>query len=178
MKTNFQAGCSTIASSITSHGVSTASNATPTIMATNIDTACNNYYASGVSAADARVNTSSASYTSGYSNGHDSLTTNYTYSKEAADATPVSFTYNAVSTVYAIVIVAVVSSTEFDEYYRSSSITSTANANVVSYENNSGGGFAISAKYAAVKLLSGQSITGTITSYGWSKGFVYVCIVK
>jgi hypothetical protein len=41
-------------------------------MSTNIDTACNNYYASGVVNADNRVNTSSASYTSGYNAGYSS----------------------------------------------------------------------------------------------------------
>jgi hypothetical protein len=36
MQSNFQAGCSTIASAITAKGVSTASNASPSTMATNI----------------------------------------------------------------------------------------------------------------------------------------------
>jgi hypothetical protein len=42
-------------------------------MSTNITTACNNYYASGVANADNRVNTSSASYTSGYNAGYSSV---------------------------------------------------------------------------------------------------------
>jgi hypothetical protein len=52
MQSNFQAGCSTIASAITAQGVSTASNASPSTMASNITTACNNKYNSGYAAGD------------------------------------------------------------------------------------------------------------------------------
>jgi hypothetical protein len=59
---SFQTGCSTIASAITSNGVDTASNASPSTMSTNITTACNNKYNAGITYADGRVNTNSASY--------------------------------------------------------------------------------------------------------------------
>jgi hypothetical protein len=50
MQSNFQAGCSTIASAITAQGVSTASNASPSTMANNISTLATNKYNSGYNA--------------------------------------------------------------------------------------------------------------------------------
>ena len=57
-KKNFQDGCSTIASAITAQGVTTASNASPTTMATNISLIATNKYNSG--------------YNSGFNNGYNS----------------------------------------------------------------------------------------------------------
>lgn len=50
LKTNFQDGCSKIATAITNNGVSTASNASPATMASNISTLATNKYNAGVSA--------------------------------------------------------------------------------------------------------------------------------
>jgi hypothetical protein len=50
MQSNFQNGCSTIASAITAQGVDTASNASPSTMSTNISTLATNKYNSGYAA--------------------------------------------------------------------------------------------------------------------------------
>ena len=47
MYQNFQGGCSTIANAITAQGVTTASNASPSVMATNIATVADNKYNEG-----------------------------------------------------------------------------------------------------------------------------------
>lgn len=47
MYQNFQGGCSTIANAITTQGVTTASNASPSVMATNIATVADNKYNEG-----------------------------------------------------------------------------------------------------------------------------------
>ena len=59
-----------LATSISSY-VTTASDDTFDTINTNMKSAFTKRYNSGVSAADARVNTSSASYTSGYNNGYN-----------------------------------------------------------------------------------------------------------
>jgi hypothetical protein len=71
---SFQNGCSTIASKITSLGVSTASNASPSTMSTNISTLATNKYNAGVSAADNRAEPNSINYQTGYNNGRSSIT--------------------------------------------------------------------------------------------------------
>ena len=50
LQTSFQNGCSTIANAITANGVSTATNASPDTMATNISTLATNKYNAGVTA--------------------------------------------------------------------------------------------------------------------------------
>ena len=83
-KKSFQDGCKTIADKITACGVTTASNASPSTMATNIQTIYNNRYtagynagyAKGVSDADARVNKNSASYRQGVTDADARVNTN------------------------------------------------------------------------------------------------------
>ena len=78
LETSFQDGCSVIAAKITALGVTTSSTASPTTIANNIKTLATNKYNAGVSAADARVNTNSSSYTSGYNNGYNAGKTSAT----------------------------------------------------------------------------------------------------
>lgn len=59
LQTSFQNGCSTIANAITANGVSTATNASPNTMATNISTVATNKYNAGVTAT--KVGTATAS---------------------------------------------------------------------------------------------------------------------
>ncbi len=73
LKKSVSDGKSTVAGAITEQGVDTAADATFGTMASNIGAAGANKYntgrSQGISEADARVNTNSASYKSGYSNG-------------------------------------------------------------------------------------------------------------
>lgn len=66
MESSFQAGCNTLVNKLKSLGVTPASSS-PSDIAAAMDTLKNNYYNAGVSAADSRVNTSSASYSRGVS---------------------------------------------------------------------------------------------------------------
>ena len=47
LQSNFQDGCRRIADAITSNGVATSANASPNVIATNINTACINKYNAG-----------------------------------------------------------------------------------------------------------------------------------
>jgi hypothetical protein len=83
---NFQAGCSTIASSITSNGVSTASNASPSTMANNISTLATNKYNSGYSAGQSAstlkrvdLGTSNSISCTGYSGWQNFTTNNFAF---------------------------------------------------------------------------------------------------
>lgn len=62
-------GKTLVATAITEEGVSTATDAEYATMADNVHAVADNHYASGFANADARVNTASASYSSGYSAG-------------------------------------------------------------------------------------------------------------
>lgn len=66
MESSFQAGCDTLVNKLKSLGVTPASSS-PSDIAAAMDTLKTNYYNAGVSAADARVNKSSASYSQGVS---------------------------------------------------------------------------------------------------------------
>ena len=73
LKKSFQDGCNTICRCITSLGVNTPDNSAVNTITDNIRTLYNNRYTSGYNQgivdADARVNTSSASYVAGYNAG-------------------------------------------------------------------------------------------------------------
>ena len=73
LKKSFQDGCNTICRCITSLGVNTPDNSAVNTITDNIRTLYNNRYTSGynqgIADADARVNTSSASYVAGYNAG-------------------------------------------------------------------------------------------------------------
>lgn len=73
MKTSFQDGCNTLVSKLTELGVTPASSS-PTDIAAAIEQLYSDRYNAGVTAADARVNTSSASYTSGRTQGQSDVT--------------------------------------------------------------------------------------------------------
>jgi hypothetical protein len=86
LQSNFQAGCSTIASSITSNGVSTASNASPSTMANNISTLATNKYNSGYSAGQSAstlkrvdLGTSNSISCTGYSGWQNFTTNNFAF---------------------------------------------------------------------------------------------------
>jgi hypothetical protein len=89
MKTSFQDGCNTLVSKLTELGVTPASSS-PTDIAAAIEQLYSDRYNAGVTAADARVNTSSASYTSGRTQGATDVTTSPNsynlYTKDQYDA--------------------------------------------------------------------------------------------
>lgn len=89
MKQSFTDGCNTLVNKLKELGVTPTSNS-PSDIAAAIETLATNKYNQGVEAADARVNTSSASYTSGRSQGQSDVTSDpntYTlYTKTQMDA--------------------------------------------------------------------------------------------
>jgi hypothetical protein len=149
MKTNFQAGCSTIASSITSHGVSTASNATPTVMATNIDTACNNYYNTGYNAGN-----SAGAITSLLSN----MTSVHDYGTGGITSATSSYTFTT-NELY-IVLCSCSSTTEVATVFNIST-----SAEYVSYSNNGTNDFCHEL-FAIINAKNGETISITTTSGG------------
>lgn len=73
LKKSVSDGKKSVADAITAKGVSTAADATFAVMAANIGTMADKKYNAGVTAADGRVNSSSASYQSGRTQGQNDV---------------------------------------------------------------------------------------------------------
>lgn len=70
LKKSVSDGKKAVADAVTANGVTTATDAAFSVIASNIDIMAKNKYDAGIVYADSRVNTNSANYKSGYGTGH------------------------------------------------------------------------------------------------------------
>jgi hypothetical protein len=131
-------------------------------------------YNSGVSAADARVNTSSASYTSGYSAGQSTsssmtsfYTTSYTDSYGTDFMTSPNFTISQTGT-YRWIYIAYSCSSSYNSHYN----ISVGGTSVADWTSKVSGNQTFTGTFTAT---AGQQVTGSFYSYSvWAGGVVSI----